>query len=197
MTAPLPPGWSQKEMDDLFTSVSTAAQTAGLNWALTNTPRPLHNLMGVTLGVVPGPATPLPPGIDQGEWNTIYQTLMARRSDYVSQYIATRFPPYIQPNLVDQLAAHPLPPSGSPQAQSWAAKVTAQGGTVSATQFTRTDQLIGALNAGGILPKLDHLWLFAAESATAALVDVIGGAVATAINSPAFTANRGFAGDGT
>lgn len=57
--------------------------------------------------------------------------------------------------------------------------------------------LIRQLKAAGIWTSLDRLWLFAAENATQALTDLKARSVATAVNSPTFTANRGYAGNGT
>lgn len=62
---------------------------------------------------------------------------------------------------------------------------------------TPKDNLLAGLAADGILPMLDRLWLFAQPTAALALVDLIAGATATAVNSPTFTANRGYAGNGS
>lgn len=60
--------------------------------------------------------------------------------------------------------------------------------------------LIGALVAGlqadGVLPSLDRLWVFAQPTTALAKVDLIAGAMATLQNGPTFTPNRGYAGDG-
>lgn len=82
-------------------------------------------------------------------------------------------------------------------ARAWAAAVTAAGGAVSSSQLRLISILIVALKRAGVWTLLDRLWLFAAESATQALTDLKARAVATAVNSPAFTANRGYAGNGT
>lgn len=57
--------------------------------------------------------------------------------------------------------------------------------------------LITSLKAANVWSSLDRLWLFAAENATQALIDLKARATATAVNSPTFTANRGYAGNGT
>lgn len=62
---------------------------------------------------------------------------------------------------------------------------------------TPKDNLLAGLAADGILPLLDRLWLFAQPTAALALVDLIAGATATAVNSPTFTANKGYAGNGS
>lgn len=64
------------------------------------------------------------------------------------------------------------------------------------TAVTPLDALIAGLAADGLTAKLDRLWVFAQATEALALVDIIVGATATTINSPTFTANRGYAGDG-
>ena len=54
----------------------------------------------------------------------------------------------------------------------WIGKVYELGGTVSSTRRTLVDALISGLKSDGVWPKLDRLWLFAAENATSALVDL-------------------------
>ena len=62
---------------------------------------------------------------------------------------------------------------------------------VSSTRRTLVDALIRGLKTDGVWSKLDRLWLFAAENATSALVDVKEGRLATAVSSPTFTTDRG------
>lgn len=57
--------------------------------------------------------------------------------------------------------------------------------------------LIRQLKVAGVWTLLDRLWLFAAEDAAQALTDLVARSAATAVNSPTFTANRGYAGNGT
>jgi hypothetical protein len=57
--------------------------------------------------------------------------------------------------------------------------------------------LIAGLTADGIFAKLDRLWIFAQATEALALVDLVASATATAVNSPTFTANRGYAGNGS
>lgn len=79
----------------------------------------------------------------------------------------------------------------------WQAAVVGAGGTVSATQLGRISDLVRNLKGAGVWTLLDRLWLFAAENSTQALTDLVSRSVATATNSPTFTANQGYAGNGT
>jgi hypothetical protein len=60
------------------------------------------------------------------------------------------------------------------------------------------DTLITSLVDAGVWAKLDALYVFAAADSQAALLNWINptGTAASAVNSPTFTANRGYAGDG-
>ncbi len=62
--------------------------------------------------------------------------------------------------------------------------------------LTPLDILRAGLTTDGLTAKLDRLWVFAQPTQAEALVDIIAGATATAVNSPTFTANLGFTGDG-
>lgn len=80
---------------------------------------------------------------------------------------------------------------------AWVAAVFAVDGTVvTGPQATLVDNLIVGLKADALFAKLDRLWLFAIENQTEALVDIIANSLATAVNTPTFTINRGFASDG-
>jgi hypothetical protein len=83
------------------------------------------------------------------------------------------------------------------ETMSWIAKVGEQDGTVSSTRRALVDALISGLKTDGVWSKLDRLWLFAAENATSALVDVKDGQLATAVSSPTFTTDRGYTGNGS
>ena len=78
---------------------------------------------------------------------------------------------------------------------AWVNAVVTAGGTVSAGRRTLIDNLFNSLDADSLAPA--RLWLHAAENAPSALVDLFGLASATAVNSPTFTANQGYAGNGT
>lgn len=80
--------------------------------------------------------------------------------------------------------------------ESWSAAVVAAGGTVSAGRKTLLNALVQGLIADGIWQKLDRLWILAAENSQSALIDLVALDQATAVNSPTFTADRGYAGDG-
>jgi hypothetical protein len=60
------------------------------------------------------------------------------------------------------------------------------------------DTLVGGLKADGIWTKLDWLCLLAAHDAQAARLNAVStGQLLTATNSPTFTTDRGYAGNGT
>lgn len=80
---------------------------------------------------------------------------------------------------------------------AWAAAVVTAGGTVSGARKTLVDQLIVGLKADGVWAKLDRLWIFAAENSQSALVDLVALTQATPVSSPTFTADRGYAGNGS
>lgn len=86
---------------------------------------------------------------------------------------------------------------GAAFANRWATMVIANGGTVSTQRQALVANLIAGLMQDNVWGKLDRLWLMAAENATAGLVDIVGSNLATAVNSPSFTADRGFLGNGT
>jgi hypothetical protein len=79
---------------------------------------------------------------------------------------------------------------------AWIAAVVSNGGTVSSGRQTTVNNLVISLKAAGLWAKLDWLLLTAAENVGSALVDLISGRVATAVNSPTFTADDGYAFDG-
>ena len=68
------------------------------------------------------------------------------------------------------------------ETMGWIGKVHELGGTVSSTRRTLVDALISGLKSDGVWTKLDRLWLFAAENATSALVDLKAGVAATTVN---------------
>ena len=79
---------------------------------------------------------------------------------------------------------------------AWVAEVVSNGGTVSAGRQTIVNDLIAGLKADGVWIKLDRLWLFAAEDQPSALTDLVGLTLATAVNSPTFTADEGYTSNG-
>lgn len=70
--------------------------------------------------------------------------------------------------------------------------------TPSDTRKGLINNLISALISGGVWSRLDALWVMAAHDSQAAAVNWISGNFTAAqVNSPVFTADRGFAGNGT
>jgi hypothetical protein len=59
------------------------------------------------------------------------------------------------------------------------------------------DTCIGAIKTAGVWTKLDCLWLWAGHDSQAGLLDWKRLSDATAVNSPTFTTDRGFTGDGS
>lgn len=77
---------------------------------------------------------------------------------------------------------------------AWVAAVVGDSGTVSAGRQTIVDNLIAGLKADGIFTKLDRIWLFAAENSQSALRDLVAAASASAVGTPIFTTDVGYAG---
>jgi hypothetical protein len=82
-------------------------------------------------------------------------------------------------------------------ADRWANVVVAAGGTVSGTRKGHVNTLIEGLKTDGVWAKLDRIWIFAAENAKSALIDLKGLATATSTGgiAPSFTADRGYTGN--
>jgi hypothetical protein len=80
---------------------------------------------------------------------------------------------------------------------AWQSAVQGAGGAVGYAQLGFVDRLIFDLKAANAWAGLDRLWLFAAENTQQALIDLVARAAATAVNSPTFTAARGWQGNGT
>jgi hypothetical protein len=95
----------------------------------------------------------------------------------------------------DQKIPTPAGPSYDAATLAWEAAVGAIN--VSSGRKDLIDALIKGLKTDGIWTKLDRLWLFRAENSTCALTDLKALAVATAVNSPTFTPDRGYNGDGS
>src|SRR5262245_24074536 len=196
MAAPLPPGVTQAEVDEIYTRLVNEAIDAGTRYAVQITPHPFVRMMAVTLGTYPPPVPNFAPGSDNSEWLEIYNWVMGQRATYVDQYIRNRWPMYLLGNLADELANNPPQIPGTSQAIAWQNKVNQSGGAVSNSRLQAIDTLIAGLSANGILPLLDRLWIFAGENQAQALVDLIGANQATLVNSPVFIANKGFKFDG-
>lgn len=82
-------------------------------------------------------------------------------------------------------------------ASTYFAGVVSAGGSVSVARKALVNNLIVGLRSDGDLASLDYMLLLCAEDSQGALLDVISGVTATAVNSPTFTANQGYAGNGT
>ncbi len=69
----------------------------------------------------------------------------------------------------------------------------------SASRVALFDAFLRAIKAGGLWTRLDVLYLLAAHDEQAGRVNLIapGSHTCTAVNSPSFVADRGFAGDGS
>ncbi len=83
------------------------------------------------------------------------------------------------------------------ETDAWAAAVVSAGGTVSGARKILVNSLIAGLQSDSVWTKLDRIWLFAAENTQSALIDLKATATATAVSSPTFTTDRGYAGTGT
>ena len=79
----------------------------------------------------------------------------------------------------------------------WVAAVVTNGGTVSTPRQTLVDDLIVDLKAAGLWTITDRLWILAAENAATAQVDLKARANFTLVNAPSFSADHGYAGNGT
>ncbi len=83
------------------------------------------------------------------------------------------------------------------ETDAWAAAVVSAGGTVSGARKILVNSLISGLQTDSLWTKIDRIWLFAAENTQSALIDLKANATATAVSSPTFTTDRGYAGNGS
>jgi hypothetical protein len=79
----------------------------------------------------------------------------------------------------------------------WRDAVVANGGTVSAARLSIINTFVIAEVASGAWDLTDDYWSFWAENAVQALTSLKQRRLATAVNSPTFTPDRGYAFDGT
>ena len=77
--------------------------------------------------------------------------------------------------------------------------VLAAGGSYSKARLGLTSAFNRALKGGGVWPRLDRFWIDAAESdpgnpgaSKQSLIDLVARSASTLVNSPTFTANRGW-----
>lgn len=75
--------------------------------------------------------------------------------------------------------------------------VAAMSSAPNDTRKAVIDTCIGAIKTAGVWSKLDCLWIRAAHDSQAALLDWKRLSDSTAVNSPTFTTDRGFTGDGS
>lgn len=80
---------------------------------------------------------------------------------------------------------------------AWVNAVVGDGGSVSAGRRTLVNDLISGLRTDSLISKLDRLWIFAAENTQSALRDLMAAAAATPQNSPSFSADDGYTGNGS
>src|SRR4051794_32649168 len=83
-----------------------------------------------------------------------------------------------------------------PAVKQWVQAVRSAGGQVSTARAALVEKLVEGLRADGVWPLLDELWVFAAENGMQARTGLKTRVLAAAVNSPPFTTNRGYAGDG-
>jgi hypothetical protein len=86
---------------------------------------------------------------------------------------------------------------GAFEASSWAAAVVANGGTVSAGRLAIVANFVAAEKASGGWALTDDYWPLWGENAIQGLTSLKQKRLAVAVNSPAFTASRGYAFNGT
>jgi hypothetical protein len=80
---------------------------------------------------------------------------------------------------------------------SWAAAVVSNGGTVSSGRAALVSSFVTGLKAAGSWALTDDCWLLVAENPAQALTSLKQRRLATAVNSPIFTADRGWEFDGS
>ena len=91
------------------------------------------------------------------------------------------------------LGAEFVPPLPSdPDVTAWAAQVVTNGGTVSPARVELVRVMVAAWKSASIWPLIDDAWLLVAENPQQALTSLKQRRLATAVNSPAFTVDRGY-----
>jgi hypothetical protein len=183
MVAPLPTGVSTQEVSDIFAALNAAAIIEQQKFSDDRMPNYLSPYVNQ--------GAPIPPGVSTTEVNEILGKISTEANNHRYNYIVKHTPSYLTASIPDYVT----PPNS--ETAAWAAAVQVKGATVSAAQQVYVDTLITSLKLAGVWPLLDRLFLFACENATQAVVDIVKAASATAVNSPTFTAGRGFTGNGT
>jgi hypothetical protein len=82
-------------------------------------------------------------------------------------------------------------------AAAWRDAVVTNGGSVSAGRLSLVGILIAALKAGGSWSLDDDIWMLVAENSIQALTSIKQRRLGVAVNSPTFTADLGYAFDGS
>lgn len=202
MPAPLPPGCTQGELDEVYAQANAVAMAEAMEWMNNHAAHEFRQQIAVRLGLIPGPPNPLPPGTTQEEFDSIYSQLSARSTVFRDHFLNTHWPRYLRDNLADMIATDPPPPVGGepdPDAQAWADNVIAAGGTVSSGVLFTIDAFVKAEKAAGTWDLTDDYWVFAVESSMQARVSlkfklaqpaVVGG-------TPLFTPFMGYTFDGS
>ncbi len=88
-------------------------------------------------------------------------------------------------------------PNVDPDVALWADAVVANGGTVSPQRAQLLSAYVAALKAASVWVLRDDIWPLAAESATQALTSLKQRRLASSVNSPTFTPDRGYTFNGT
>src|SRR5262245_65846702 len=88
-------------------------------------------------------------------------------------------------------------PTADADVTAWVAAVATNGGSVSSTRQGLITTCVQGLKADGIWTKLDRWWVEAAEDQPSGLTDWKALDLATTVNSPTFTVDRGFTGNGS
>lgn len=183
MAVALPTGYDAAEAQAIFAALSAQGDQVANTF--------LAQTLPVYLNPTAFQGAPLPAAVDQTEFNAIMNDISTKAGVARDSYIVTHTPKELIPNIVDYVV--PTDPATS----SWLAAVLAKGAPVSSTYMAAVNTLINTLKTAGVFQRLDRLWLFGAENATQALVDLIGANAATAVNAPTFTPGKGFQGNGT
>lgn len=71
------------------------------------------------------------------------------------------------------------------------------GSAVSGGRATLLSNMMNSLDSASVTTKLAGLWIFADENTTAAALDIIALSTVTLVNTPTFTADQGYATNGT
>lgn len=101
-------------------------------------------------------------------------------------------------NVMGAVMAGPFDAGGiDADALLWRDAVVTNGGTVSAARLAIVNTFVAAEKASGAWALTDDYWGFWAENAVQALTSLKQRRLATAVNSPVFTTDRGYAFDGT